>query len=62
MYKSILLTDSEITLVSNVISSYLRDKTVPDARNLTIILNRFRDKKPTENHTQTVNHGPVSHK
>lgn len=62
MYKSILLTDSEIALVSSVISSYLRDKTVPDSRNLTIILNRFRDKKPTEEYTKNDNYGTVSHK
>ena len=55
MYKSVLLTDKEIALLKRVVGDYLHEKLVPEAKNLTIILNRLRDIKPTKSYNQSVN-------
>lgn len=57
MYKNVLLTDKEISLLKRVVGDYLHEKIVPEAKNLTIILNRLREIKPTNNFNQTVNYG-----
>ena len=46
MYKNVLLTDKEIALLKRVVGDYLHEKIVPEATNLTIILNRLREIKP----------------
>jgi len=55
MYKSVLLTDKEIALLKRVVGDYLHEKLVPEAKNLTIILNRLREIKPTKSYNQSVN-------
>ena len=55
MYKNVLLTDKEIALLKRVVGDYLHEKLVPEAKNLTIILNRLRDIKPTKSYNQSVN-------
>lgn len=57
MYKNVLLTDKEIALLKRVVGDYLHEKIVPEAKNLTIILNRLREIKPLNNYNQTVNYG-----
>lgn len=57
MYKNVLLTDKEIALLKRVVGDYLHEKIVPEAKNLTIILNRLREIKVTNNFNQTVNYG-----
>ena len=41
MYKSVLLTGKEISILEGVLTSFLASKTAQDQRNLTIILNRL---------------------
>ncbi len=55
MYKNVLLTDKEIALLKRVVGDYLHEKIVPEATNLTIILNRLRDIKPTKIYNQSIN-------
>ena len=55
MYKNVLLTDKEIALLKKVVGDYLHEKIVPEANNLTIILNRLRDIKPTKKYNQSIN-------
>jgi hypothetical protein len=57
MYKNVLLTDKEIALVKRVIGDHLHEKISPEAKNLTIILNRLRDIKPTKKYNQSINYG-----
>ena len=46
MYKSVLLTNNEIHLLSEIITKYLADNLNKESINLTIILNRLREKSP----------------
>jgi len=55
MYRNVLLTDKEIALIKSIISETLSEKLVPEAKNLTIILNRLREIRPTIKYSQTVN-------
>jgi len=57
MYRNVLLTDKEISLLKRVVGDYLHEKIVPEAKNLTIILNRLRQIKVTNTYNQTVNYG-----
>ena len=57
MYKNVLLTDKEIALLKRVVGDHLHDKISPEAKNLTIILNRLRDIKPTITSNQFFNYG-----
>jgi hypothetical protein len=55
MYKNVLLTDKEIALLKRVVGDYLHEKIVPEANNLTIILNRLRGIQPTKQYNQSIN-------
>jgi hypothetical protein len=55
MYKNVLLTDKEIALLKRVVGDYLHEKLSPESKNLTIILNRLREIKPTMKYNQSVN-------
>lgn len=55
MYKNVLLTDKEIALLKRVVGDYLHEKIIPEAKNLTIILNRLRGIKPTVSYNQSIN-------
>lgn len=55
MYKSVLLTDKEICLLKSIIGEYLHTKLTPEAKNLTIILNRLREKFPHKAYNQSIN-------
>jgi hypothetical protein len=55
LYKNVLLTDKEIALLKRIISDTLSEKIVPEAKNLTIILSRLRDIRPTVKYNQTIN-------
>lgn len=55
MYKNVLLTDKEIALLKTVINQTLHEKISIDRNNLTIILNRLRDVKPTKTYNQSIN-------
>lgn len=57
MYKNVLLTDKEISLLKRVVSDTLHEKIVPEAKNLTIILNRLRSIKPSNTNNQFFNYG-----
>ena len=48
MYKNVLLTDYEINLLESLVGEYLRTKNTTEDRNLTIILNRLREKSFTK--------------
>ena len=54
MYKNVLLTDREIALIKRVIGDYLHEKISPEAKNLTIILNRLRGIVPTKKYNQSI--------
>lgn len=54
MYKNVLLTDKEIALLKRVVGDHLHEKISPEAKNLTIILNRLRGIKPTKNYVQSI--------
>jgi len=55
MYKNVLLTDKEIAILKTVISQTLSEKLSIDRNNLTIILNRLREIKPTQKYNQSIN-------
>ena len=55
MYKNVLLTDKEIALLKRIVGDTLHEKIVPEANNLTIILNRLRAIKPTVSYNQSIN-------
>ena len=57
MYRNVLLTDKEIALLKRVVGDTLHEKIVPEAKNLTIILNRLRDIKPLKTNNQFFNYG-----
>ena len=54
MYRNVLLTDKEIAILKTVISQTLSEKLSVDRNNLTIILNRLRDIKPTKKYNQSI--------
>ena len=54
MYKNVLLTDKEIALLKRVVGDYLHEKIFPEAKNLTIILNRLREIRPTKKYNQSI--------
>jgi len=55
MYRNVLLTDKEIALLKRVVGDTLHEKIVPEANNLTIILNRLKAIKPTKTYNQSIN-------
>jgi hypothetical protein len=55
MYKNLLLTGQEIEILMGLIRSYLRDKNSTERNNLTIILNRLRNIKPTKISAESIN-------
>jgi hypothetical protein len=55
MYKNVLLTDKEIALIKRVIGDHLHEKISPEAKNLTIILNRLRGIIPSKKYNQSIN-------
>jgi hypothetical protein len=55
MYKNVLLTDKEIALLKRVVGDVLHEKILPEAKNLTIILNRLKAIKPTKTYNQSIN-------
>jgi hypothetical protein len=55
MYKNVLMTDKEISLLKRVVGDYLHEKLTPERNNLTIILNRLRAIKPTISYNQSIN-------
>ena len=55
MYRNVLLTDKEISLLKRIVGDTLHEKLIPEAKNLTIILNRLRDIKPLAKYNQSVN-------
>lgn len=55
MYRNVLLTDKEISLLKRIVGDTLHEKIVPEAKNLTIILNRLRAIEPTVSYNQSVN-------
>ena len=57
MYRNVLLTDKEISLLKRVVKDTLHEKIVPEAKNLTIILNRLREIKPLVSNNQFFNYG-----
>lgn len=57
MYRTVLLTDREISLLKRIIGDTLHEKILPEAKNLTIIHNRLREIKPLVQNNQTVNYG-----
>ena len=46
MYKTVLLTDKEISILKTLISQNIGSNFNKEAVNLTIILNRLREKNP----------------
>jgi hypothetical protein len=57
MYRNVLLTDKEISLLKSVISKTLYEKVSIDRNNLTIIHNRLREIKPLVSNNQFFNYG-----
>ena len=57
MYRNVLLTDKEISLLKRIIGDTLHEKIVPEATNLTIIHNRLREIKPLVSNNQFFNYG-----
>lgn len=55
MYRNVLLTDKEIALLKRIVGDVLHEKILPEATNLTIILNRLRAIKPTVSYNQSIN-------
>ena len=55
MYRNVLLTDKEICILKTVIDQTLHEKLSVDRINLTIILNRLREIKPTQKYNQSIN-------
>jgi|APGre2960657404_1045060.scaffolds.fasta_scaffold00411_23 hypothetical protein len=54
MYKNVLFTDKEIAILKSVINQTLHEKLSVDRNNLTIILNRLREIKPTHTYNQSI--------
>jgi hypothetical protein len=52
-----LLTDKEIALLKRVVGDTLHEKIIPEARNLTVILNRLRQINPLKTNNQFFNYG-----
>jgi hypothetical protein len=57
MYRSVLLTDREISLLKRVVGDYLHEKLTPERQNLTVIFNRLREVKPLITNNQFFNYG-----
>ncbi len=57
MYRNVLLTDKEIALLKRVVGDTLHEKIIPEARNLTVILNRLRQINPLKTNNQFFNYG-----
>jgi hypothetical protein len=57
MYRNVLLTDKEISLLKNVIGQTLHEKVSIDRNNLHIIYNRLRDIVPLKTNNQFFNYG-----
>jgi hypothetical protein len=57
MYRNVLLTDKEISLLKTIISQTLNEKVSIDRNNLTIIHNRLREIKPLVTNNQFFNYG-----
>ena len=57
MYRKVLLTDKEISLLKRVIGDTLHEKILPEAKNLTIIFNRLREIKHLVTNNQFFNYG-----
>ena len=57
MYRNVLLTDKEISLLKMVIGDYLHTKITPEQKNLTIIHSRLRGVKPLISNNQFFNYG-----
>lgn len=57
MYRNVLLTDKEISLLKRVVGDYLHEKITPERQNLTIIHSRLRQIKPLHSNNQTLNYG-----
>ena len=57
MYRNVLLTDKEISLLKRIIGDTLHEKIVPEAQNLNIIFNRLRQIKPLVSNNQFFNYG-----
>lgn len=55
MYRPVLLTDKEISLLKRVVGDYLHEKLTPERQNLTIIFNRLREIKPLVKYNQSIN-------
>jgi hypothetical protein len=55
MYKSVLLTNKEIGILKSIVGEYLRENITQESVNLTIILNRLREKHCIENHNECIN-------
>lgn len=53
MYRSVLLTDREISLLKRVVGDYLNEKLTTERQNLTIIHNRLRQIQPIKTFNQT---------
>lgn len=49
MYKTVLLTEREIEILSSVVTDSISSKSDYESVNLTIILNRLREKIPPKN-------------
>ena len=57
MYRSVLLTDREISLLKRVVGDYLHEKLTPERQNLTIIHSRLLSIKPLVKNNQMLNYG-----
>jgi hypothetical protein len=57
MYRNVLLTDKEISLLKRVVGDYLHEKLTPERQNLTIIHSRLRQIKPLVSNNQFFNYG-----
>ena len=57
MYRNVLLTDKEISLLKRVVGDYLHEKLTPERQNLTVIHSRLRQIKPLVSNNQFFNYG-----
>ena len=57
MYRNVLLTDKEISLLKRVVGDYLHEKLTPERQNLTIIHSRLLSIKPLVKNNQMLNYG-----
>jgi hypothetical protein len=55
MYRNVLLTDKEISILKTIINQTLSEKLSVDRINLTIIYNRLRELKPLKIYNQSIN-------